>query len=187
MPPGIPRVEEISVNGSVLVVTAAVAVITGLLFGIVPAMRATSPATAGAATTMGRRSTQGARHHRLAGILVASEVALAVMLVIAAQLLVRSFGELRSVNTGYDATNLIAARISPPSGAYREPARVDAFYRGVMARVAGTPGVERVAAVDKLPIATTVWGIAPRIEGQFEDSRHGLPDVHHFQAVTENY
>jgi predicted permease len=188
MPAGIPRVEEISVNGSVLVVTAAVAVITGLLFGIVPAIRATSPAIAGAATTMGRRSTQGARHHRLAGILVASEVALAVMLVIAAQLLVRSFGELRSVDTGYEAGNLIAARISPPSAAYRDPARVTAFYKNVMARVAGTPGVERVAAVDKLPIATIVWGIAPRIQGQFEDSRHaGLPDIHHFQAVTENY
>jgi predicted permease len=187
MPAGIPRVEEISVNGTVLLVTAGVAVITGLLFGIVPAIRATSPAAAGAATTMGRRSTHGARHHRVAGLLVAAEVALAVMLVIAAQLLVRSFSELRSVETGYDAGHLIAARVSPPSGAYREAQRVDALYRSIMARMAATPGVERVAGVDKLPIATTVWGIAPRIEGLWEDGTKPLPDVHHFQAITANY
>jgi predicted permease len=100
---------------------------------------------------------------------------------------VRSFGELRSVDTGYDTSHLIAARISPPSAAYRDADRVNAFYRNVLSRIAGIPGVKRVAAVDKLPIATTVWGMAPRIQGQFEDARHTLPEVNHYQAVTENY
>jgi predicted permease len=187
MPAGIPRVEEISINGSVLAVTAAITIVTGLLFGIVPAIRATSPATAGAATTMGRRSTQGARHHRIAGLLVAAEVSLAVMLVIGAQLLVRSFIQLRSVDTGYDTGHVIAARVSPPSGAYSDLARADALYKTIMARMSGIPGVQRVAAVDKLPIATMVWGIAPRIEGQWEDATRSLPGVQNFQSITENY
>jgi putative ABC transport system permease protein len=188
MPPGIPRVEEISVNGTVLLVTGAIAVITGLLFGIVPAIRATAPATAGAATMMtNRRATQGARHHRLAGILVAAEVTLAVMLVIGAQLLVRSFSQLRAVEPGYETAHLIAARVSPPNGSYREPRQVDALYNTIIARVAATPGVVGVAAIDRLPIATTVWGIAPRIEGQWEDPSKLLPDVNHFQSVTANY
>jgi predicted permease len=187
MPAGIPRVEEISVNGSVLAVTAGIAIVTGLLFGIVPAIRATSPAIAGAATTMGRRSTHGARHHRVAGLLVAAEVSLAVMLVIGAQLLVRSFIELRSVDTGYQTGQIIAARVSPPGGSYTDPARVDALYKTILSRVAAIPGVQRAAAVDKLPIATTVWGIAPRIEGQWEDGSKPLPDVRHFQSITESY
>ena len=190
MPAGIPRLEEIAVNGSVLLVTGAVAVITGLLFGIVPAIRATSASTAAAGSMIGgRRSTQGARHHRIAGILVSAEVALAVTLVIGALLLVRSFAELGRIETGYDPRNLIAARVSPPGGSYtnQEPARVEAFYRELLARLGATPGVRHVAAVDKMPIASQVWGIAPRIQGQFEDGRQMLPDVHHFQAVTENY
>jgi predicted permease len=188
MPSGIPRVEEIAVNGTVLLVTAGIAVVTGLLFGIVPAIRATSSAAAGAATMMtSRRSTQGARHHRLAGILVAAEVALAVMLVIAAQLLVRSFSQLRSVETGYRTEHLIAARVSPPNGTYREPGQVDAFYKTILARLAATPGVVGAAAVDKMPIATPVWGIAPRIEEQWEDASKPLPDVNHFQSVTPGY
>ncbi len=194
MPAGIPRVSEISVNGTVLLVTAGVAIVTGLLFGIVPAVRATASAVTGVVGTMGRRSTPGARHHRLAGFLVAAEVALAVMLVIGAQLLVRSFVELRSVEPGYQAGRLMVARISPPSASYRinlddvtQPDRVTAFYKSVMGRLAAIPGVQTVAAVDKLPIATPVWGIAPRVQGLWEDGRKPLPDVSHFQAVTENY
>jgi predicted permease len=190
MPAGIPRLEEIAVNGTVLLVTAGVAVITGLLFGIVPAIRATSASTAAAGSMIGsRRSMMGTRHHRIAGILVSAEVALAVTIVIGAQLLVRSFNELSKVETGYDASHVIAARISPPGGSYnnQQPARVNAFYAAILARLAATPGVRYVAAVDKMPIASQVWGIAPRIEGKWEDGSKILPDVNHFQAVTENY
>lgn len=186
MPPGIPRIEEISVNGAVLLVTAGVAVVTGLLFGIVPALRATRAASSGGAT-IGRRATHGARHHRLAGLLVATEVALAVLLVIGAQLLVRSFRELRSVDAGFTSSKLIAARVSPPGISYGTPDKLSALYKSILARVGPIPGVQRVAAVDRVPIASTVWGIAPRIEGQWEDGTKMLPDVHNFQSVTEGY
>jgi putative ABC transport system permease protein len=190
MPTGIPRLEEIAVNGTVLLVTAGVAIVTGLLFGIVPAVRATGGSAAAAGSMIGgRRSTSGTRHHRIAGLLVSAEVALAVTLVIGAQLLVRSFVALGKVETGYDASHLIAARISPPGGSYNNDnaGRVDALYKAVLDRFGATPGVRYVAAVDKMPIASQVWGIAPRIAGQWEDATKILPDVHHFQAVTANY
>ena len=187
MPPGIPRVEEIAVNGTALLVTGGVAILTGLLFGIVPAIRATSP-DAGLAM-VGRRASKGVRHQRVAGALVAAEVALAVMLVIGAQLLVRSFAELRSVDTGFEASNVIAARISPPGASYtmQEPEKVTHFYNRILERLAALPGVKHVAAVDRLPIAGTVYGVAVKIEGKFEDGRKLLPEVQHLQAVTANY
>jgi putative ABC transport system permease protein len=189
LPPGIPRVEEIAVNGPVLVVTGAIALITGLLFGILPALRATSPATAAGAMNGGRRSTSGARHHRLAGVLVAAEVALAVLLVIGAQLLVRSFRELRSLQPGFQSTHLVAARVSPPGATYsqRDTARVTALYNTVLGRLATLPGVREVAAADKLPIASSVWGAAIRVEGQFEDETRVLPEIPHFQSITPGY
>lgn len=186
LPPGIPRAQEIAVNGTVLLVTGAIAIVTGLAFGILPAVRATNRSKSGPIGD-GRRSTHGARHHRLAGLLVAIEVALAVLLVIGAQLLVRSFRELLSVDPGFQSAHLIAARVTPPSAGYREPERVTALYKTIIERLAALPGVQRVAAVSNLPIVTTVWGIYPRIEGQFEDATKDLPEVQNFQSITAGY
>src|SRR5699024_8378510 len=120
LPPGIPRTEEISVNGAVLLFTAAVALATGLLFGIVPALRATSPGQRSTAAGAGRGTSRGAQHHRTSAVLVAAEVAFAVLLVVAATLLVRSFTALRSVRLGFRPDHVIAARVTPPNGSYRD-------------------------------------------------------------------
>jgi putative ABC transport system permease protein len=187
MPPGIPRVEEIAVNGTALLVTGGVAILTGLLFGIVPAIRATSPV--GGMAMVGRRASSGVRHQRIAGLLVAAEVALAVTLVIGAQLLVRSFAELRSVETGFETSNVIAARISPPGATYNmsDPEKVTQLYNGILGRLAALPGVKQVAAVDRMPIAGSVYGAAIKVEGQFEDGSKLLPSVQHLQSVTAGY
>jgi putative ABC transport system permease protein len=186
LPANLPRAGEIGVNGTVLAATAAIVVITGVLFGILPALSATRAAR-GSGAIGGFRSTRGIRHHRLAGILVSAEVALAVLLVISAQLLVRSFRELRRVELGYRTTHLIAARVSPPSAGYENPTRLTALYTSILGRVSALPGVEQIGATDKMPIATSVWGFAARIEGQFEDATRSLPDIHHLQAVTPGY
>jgi putative ABC transport system permease protein len=186
MPAGVPRAHEIAVNGWVIVFTAGVAIVTALLFGIIPAMRATNFAKQ-AGSSVGRRSTRDVQHHRVSGILVTAEMALAVLLVVGAVLLVRSFSALRAVEPGFQTEHVIAARISPPSGAYRDPARVSALYEDVLQRVRAVPGVVSVGAVDKLPLAQTIWGIATRVEGQFEDARRLLPEIAHWQMVTPRY
>jgi putative ABC transport system permease protein len=186
MPAGFPRAAEISVNGSVLAFTAAIALLTALLFGVAPAVRATSFAKS-AVTAFGRRATLGISHARMSGALVAAQMALAVLLVIAAVLLVRSFSAMRGVEPGFQTTHVIAARITPPGGSYGDPARVSALYTTLVERLDAVPGVQSVAAVDKLPLAQTIWGVAVRIEGQFEDASRLLPDIHHWQMVTPRY
>jgi putative ABC transport system permease protein len=187
MPAEVPRAEEIGVNGLVLAFTAAVAVVTGLLFGLVPAWRATSRSFAAAGVGAGRRGTAGVGHHRVTGWLVGAEVALAVTLVIGSLLLLRSFVALRGVETGFRPEQLVAARITPPFSEYRDPARLKALYSRILEQVAAMPGVASVAAVDKLPIAENVWGAAVRVQGQFEDGTRILPFIAHYQSVTPDY
>jgi putative ABC transport system permease protein len=185
MPADVPRAHEIGVSGTVLLFTAAVAVLTALLFGIIPALRATRISTRSASA--GLRATTGVRHQRVSGLLVGMEVALAVTLVIGAALLVRSFHALRAVEPGFQAARLVAARVTPPFASYRDPARVAALYSRVIERVTSLPGVQSVAAVDKLPFAQSVWGIAIRVQGQSEDGSRLLPELGHFQQVIPDY
>jgi predicted permease len=186
MPTGVPRAEEIAVDGSVLLFTSLIAVVIGVLFGSIPAVRATNGGQL-AVAGFGRRSTAGVSHQRVSGLLVAAEMALAVVLVIVATLLVRSFAALRTVDPGFRTEQVVAARVSPPASGYREPERLTALYTTVLERVSAIPGVRSAAAVDKLSLAQTVWGVAVRVEGQFEDATRPLPEIHHLQMVTARY
>jgi putative ABC transport system permease protein len=188
IPAGIPRANEIALNGTVLWFTAAVSVLTGILFGIVPALRATRVRKhADVAMGGGRRSTAGLQHHRVAGVLVAMEVAIAVLLVIGSVLLVRSFWALRAEDPGFRPASVIAARITPPNARYQDPARLGALYDGVTRRLAAQPGVQNVAIVNRLPFAQTVWGIAVRVQGQWEDGTKVIPELGHFQEISPGY
>jgi putative ABC transport system permease protein len=182
----IPRAHEISVNGTVLAFTALVAVLTGVLFGLIPALRATRAVGHGPAAG-GTRTSHGAAHHRVSAVLVSGEVALAVLLVIGATLLMRSLNALMHTEPGFETAHVIAARLSPPEGTYKTAEQVAALYTSVLDRASGLPGVRSVAAVDRLSLAQNIWGMAPRVEGLFEDAKHSLPDIGHFQAVTADY
>jgi len=187
MPAGVPRAEEIAVNGPVLLFTSLVAVLTGLLFGIFPAVRATNAARLSVAGSW-RRATASVSHQRVSSLLVASQMALAVVLVIVAGLLVRSFTAVLTVDPGFRTEQVVAARVSPPGSSYEDPTRLTALYATILERVAAIPGVRSAAGVDKLPLAQTVWGLAARVEGQFEDAMRGpLPVIDHFQMVTPQY
>lgn len=185
LPASVPRAHEIAINGTVLVFAALIAIACGLLFGIVPALRATRQMNA--TSLSGSRTTTGSAHQRLTGMLVIAEMALAVLLAIGAALLVQSFQALRAVEPGFEPSHVIAARLTPPAESYRDPARVSTLYTSVLERLAVTPGVRSVAIVDKLPIAQSVWGMAARIEGQFEDATRVLPDIWHVQQVSASY
>ena len=186
MPETIPRANEIGVSGSVLLFTAGISVLTGMLFGIVPAFRATR-VSRNAGVAIGGRATSSLGHHRVTGTLVAMEVAVAVLLAVGSVLLVRSFWALSAEDPGFQPSRVIAARVTPPGAAYREGERLASLYEGVLGRMAGLPGVERVAAVNRLPFAQTVWGIGVRVRGQWEDGTEVLPEIGHFQEVTSGY
>jgi putative ABC transport system permease protein len=187
LPPGIPRADEIAVDGPVLLFTLAIALVTGILFGIGPALRATRGSAGASTVSIGRRTSHDAQHHRASGMLVTAEVALAVLLVIGATLLVRSFTAMRAVDLGFDTSHVIAARITPPSASYRDSTRVASLYQAIRDRLNALPGVSSVTVTDKLPMAQVVWGIALRVQGQYEDSKHLLPTIGHYQQVTPGY
>jgi predicted permease len=186
LPPGLPRLTEIRIDASVCAFTAILALATGFAFGTLPALRATR-AAAPEAARFARGGGRGVAHHRLAGVLVVGEVALAVLLAVTATLLVRSFRALRDLEPGYRTTHLVAARVSPPAASYGDKARATALFDALLARASALPGVESAAAADRLPLASPVYGVALRVEGQYEGGGRPLPFADHFQTITPGY
>ena len=187
LPPDMPRAGEIGIDLRILGFTAGLAVITGLAFGLVPAMRSATSSLLGALNDSGRSASRGVRHQRLSNGLVIGEIALSVVLVASAGLLVRSFIELNRTDPGFTSTRLVVARVSAPERGYAEAERRRALFERLLTRVAGFPGVENVAAVNPLPLRDPLNGMAIRVQGQFEDMRRTLPSADHYQMITPDY
>ena len=185
LPREIPRLSEVALDGNVLIFGAAVALATGLLAGFLPAIR-TSGADLGAALRAGRGSAHGRRGGRLRSGLVVSEVALAMVLVICAGLLIRSFWKLQGVDPGYHTDGVLTLRLELPGSAYPEDSDVASFYERLRHTLAALPGVESVGAVTHLPLATGRgdWNFYPddRVIAPGERSPRG-----DWQIVTPGY
>jgi putative ABC transport system permease protein len=145
----VPRLQQVTLDMPVVWFTLAVAVGTGLLFGIIPALVATASVVL---REDGRHGT-GPRSRRVLGTLVVAEVALSLMLLTGAGLLIRSFARLQSVHPGFRAEGVLTARVSLPGARYREVSQMAAFYTNAMSRLATIPGVQSAAGVTFLPMA----------------------------------
>jgi putative ABC transport system permease protein len=165
-PASIPRVDQVTIDGGVLAFALLVTSLTGLLFGLIPALRGTRGDTVGTLREGGKTSSQFGIG-RARGVLVVSEVALAVVLLTGAGLMIRSLWKLQSIELGFNPTNVLAMRvsfpeprseISDPSGPQHTIAQ---FYRDLTDRVQALPGVRSVGAVRDLPIAGgfSIWSI----------------------------
>jgi len=148
----IPRAAAIRLDGSVLVFTLGVAVGTGVLFGLVPALQTTRPNVVAALREGGRGTTAGPGSRGLRSGLVVAEIALAVVLVIGAGLLIKSLWNLRRVETGVDAEGVLTLRIAPSTANHPDPEDLTALYRQLPARLATLPGVEAAGAITYLPM-----------------------------------
>jgi hypothetical protein len=137
-PAGIPRLDEIGINGSALALTALVSVLAGLLFGVLPAVRSGTAGTA-ALQEGGRSGTSGRGRHRVRNALVTTQIALAVVVVIGAGLMVRSFEALRSVDPGFSAANVLTFEGVAASGEIRNPQAVAQFYDRLAERLKPFP------------------------------------------------
>jgi putative ABC transport system permease protein len=187
LPASMARTADVHLSIPVLLFTAAVAMFTGIAFGLLPALRAASASGSVGVAHLSRGPGGGRSHDRVSRALVAAEVALAVLLAIAAGLLTRSFGRLSDLAPGFQTEHVITARISPPAASYGNALRTNAFYAAVGERVAAMPGVSAVGFVDRLPIASPVFGMGVRVEGQFEDGTQLLPTAQHLQSITPGY
>ena len=162
-PGNIPRLEDIEINGAVVAFTFAVSLATGILFGLAPVWRAIK-VDLNTSLKAGGRSGQsdgglGLRRHRLRGLLVVSELALSLMLVIGAGLLVRSFVRLQSVPPGFTTDRVLTMQVAANGSKYRKDKAVAQFYQEFESRIARLPGVKAEGVVSVLPLTGSVgWG-----------------------------
>jgi predicted permease len=157
-PGNIPRLASISIDGRVLAFTSAVVLLTGLLFGLAPALRS-SQVSLSETLKEGGRGLLGSGHHRLRNLLVVAEIALSLVLLIGAGLLIRSFMSVQRVEPGFVPRNVLSMRLAFVGPAYSEEPRRVSFYQQLWERVRRLPGVEAAGGVSVLPLTGGIgWG-----------------------------
>ncbi|MCZ6916909.1 MAG: ADOP family duplicated permease [Gemmatimonadetes bacterium] len=148
---GIPRADEIGLDGRVLAFTGLLTVATSFVFGIIPAMQSASPDLQSAFKDGTTSATAGRRRMRFRQVLVVSEMALSILLVIGAGLMIKSFWALQQEDPGFQTGNTLVATLSLPSGDY-DAKRASRFYTDLLEDINAIPGVERASAVTRLPL-----------------------------------
>ena len=148
----LPRANEVTVNSEVLIFTAIISIATGLLAAFVPAWQLTGRDANDALKTGPARGNSSGGDGRLRSLLVVSEVALALMLLIGAGLLLRSLSGLRAVDPGFDAHHVLTATIDIPDAKYPTPQQRNQFFDRVLQNTRALPGVESAAFVESVPL-----------------------------------
>jgi len=183
-PANLPRAGQITMDLRVLGVAAATAVGTGLLFGLLPALRGAGVSSAAALRERGRGMTD--RQGRLRNALVVGQVALALTLLTGAGLLGRSLGALRAVDPGFRQDHVLTARLTLASADYPSEPQVIGGFATIRDRVAAIPGVRAVGAVTNLPLASGLGDLNIRIEGREQAEGEVSPRAD-WQVVTPGY
>jgi len=165
-PKDLPPLAGVGINYLVLGFTLGVSVLTGLIFGLVPAMEASRPNLNETLKEGGRSAAAGARSHRVRNVFVVAEIAMALVLLIGSGLMIRSFARLQSVNPGFNPNNLLTVRLLLPSSKYREDPQVISFFRQALSRIEAMPGVRSASAINFLPFTTLGAATGFTIEGQ---------------------
>lgn len=163
-PENIPRLKEISINGRALVYTFSIALLTGIVFGLAPALRA-SRVDVNDVLKDGARGT-GTGHDRLRKLLIVLEIALSLVLLIGAVLLVRSYQRIITAYPGFNPQQVLSFRLSVPVTKYPKPESVIDFYRRVTGKIGELPGVKAVGTSYSLPMSSVAFAWEPvTIEG----------------------
>jgi putative ABC transport system permease protein len=150
-PADLPRIANTSIDTAVLGFTFAVSLLTGIVFGLVPALSATLFGVSARLKEDARTTAGGASGHRLRKFLVVSEIALALVLLISAGLMIRSFALLHRIDPGFRADNLLTMRLQLPEARYREQTKQRQFHRELLDELNSIPGVQ-AALVSELPM-----------------------------------
>src|ERR1043166_6795811 len=183
----VPRLREVNVDLVVLVITLAICVGTGIIFGLAPGLASARPELTEALKEGGRSSTVGRRRNRLRNGLVVAEVALALVLLSAAGLLIKSFTRLQNVNLGFNPKNALTFEISLPKLQYPDDPSIARFNREAQRRIGALPGVEAAGFKTILPLAGTNsdWSFA--IEGQPLNDNDPTPDEEKRQVSPDYF
>jgi putative ABC transport system permease protein len=166
IPGNLPRLAEVSFDARLLAYTFGISLLTGLVFGLMPAIGVARLNLSGSLKGDGQRSTAGATTVRMRGALVITEVALSAAVLVGAGLMFKSFLRLQQVDPGFQSDNVLTAWTTLNRTRYRQPAEVAAFYEQVLERVQSLPGVESAGTADALPLTSIHPGGPFTIEGR---------------------
>jgi predicted permease len=155
LPEAVPRLNAIGIDGWVLAFVAIVSILTGLAFGLAPAWRTAKADLNTALKAGGTRGSGGADRGRIRGVLVIAEVSLALVLLIGAGLLLKSFVTLRTRPLGFNPNGVIAAHVTLPDASYVTVAQVKTYFKEALARVQGQPDLQAAGLISALPLART--------------------------------
>jgi putative ABC transport system permease protein len=164
-PQDLPRAAEIHTDGWVLAFTVGISLLTGLVFGLAPAIQITRSNLVDALKESSLRTTAGSHRHHLRSWLMIVEMALALVLLVSSGLLIRSLVRLQNVNPGFDPHNVLAADLDLPGQKYTN-AKQDQFARELMPKLASLPGVQYAAGVFPLPMSGSEMRTSVAIEGR---------------------
>ncbi len=179
-----PGWSHLGINLPVLTFTLLLSVLSGVLFGLAPAWQRSKPDLNSSLKEGGRQGATGS--HRLRGLLVVSEVALSLMLLISAGLLIRSFLQLVKTNPGFNSDSLLTMNLVLPAARYKEEPQRAAFYSELLRRVEALPGVELAAAVNHLPLGGSYSSTSFLIEG-LPEPPPGQETNGRYRVCTPNY
>ena len=185
-PANIPRVQTVSIDVHAALFLLAATILTSVGFGLVPALQASSVSVNDTLKEGGRGGSEGVHRNRLRSLLVVSEFALALMLLIGAGLMIRTFAALAAVDPGFNPHNVISMIVSVSGSKEEDPGRREIFYRQLIERVRSLPGVQAAGAINHLPLAGDLWGWHFAIEGR-PKPRPGEEPGAVYRMVTPGY
>jgi predicted permease len=185
-PPSIPRLDQVSLDPTVILFTVAIAIGSALLFGLLPALRYTRPAAISALKHGGRGGTDEPARRRARNALVVLQTAMALVLLVASGLLARSFSKLVATDLGFDARDIMTFRVALPPADYSNEEATRTFVLNLVARLREIPGVESAGAATVLPIANSAPGSAHELEGR-PVAAGQLPPMVHYKVVGPGY
>ena len=162
----IPSTAQVGIDATVLGFTLLISLLTGVLFGLAPALRTMNLNLTESLKEGGRTGSEGARRNRTRSVLVVIESAVAVMLLVGAGLLVRSLIQLQNTSPGFDAQNVMTMTITLSRQKYSTPEKASSFFQELEGRVRGLPGVESVGLVTELPLSGQLNDMPFTVEGR---------------------
>jgi predicted permease len=168
VPVDLPRLSQVSLDSNVLVFAMILSLITGLFFGVLPALRISQIDPSSASRDSGRTATAGRSQHRMQNSLVVLQTAIGLVLLVASGLLIHTFVRVLQVDPGFDRHNVLTAYINPPDNRYNNAQHVQ-FYEQLLHRIQAIPGVKSASAITPVPLSGHSMTISFDIEG------HPLP------------
>ncbi len=187
----IPRVKEIKLDTTVLAFTLVVSFVTGLIFGIIPALQTSKPNLNESLKEGGRSASASFSRNRVRSLFVIAEVAICLVLLISAGLMIKSFTRLTSVGTGFNSENVLAVNVALAGSKYKEDQQVTSFYQQTLERISALPGVKSAATVAALPLfggfGSRYFGIEgrpPQPPGQGYNANTNVSSPGYFQTMN---